>query len=660
MQYDDDKNPPSLKASGGQREKLNRLEKKLYSRSAPSIIDTGRTELKEDMGKNEEIKTDWPNVKTNSFDELAAKMSKVAQNKHNFVNKIFIISLVFFVVAAGIAMFVFLGGSNLVSSRNVDIQVSGLPSVPGGQEVSFDIDVINNNNIDLNAASLLVEYPEGARSPSDFSKELDRERFDLGTIKSKESRRQNIEVVFFGEKDSLKQIKISLEYRVENSSALFYKEKMHEVSISSAPVIITPVYPKEVNSNQDISFNIEVASNSKDEIDNFLVKVEYPFGFVFENSIPQASFGDNIWKFSNLKSGEKRNISIKGNIIGQNNEERVFKINTGTANENDERMIAVPLSQLMETILVKKPFIGMDVLIEGKEGDVALRGGNLANTELIVRNNLPSRLFNTSVEVTFKGAAFNRISVVPDSGGFFQSSNDTILWDKRSVAEFADMGPGSDQRLSFRLAPFTYSNIASGAKPEIEMVIKATGERILESGSVEQVSAMATRKITLATDISLSSKVVRSIGNIENSGPIPPKVDVPTTYTVVWGIKNSFNQVSNVEVRATLPAYVKWTNLHNPSSEIVSLNAVTNEIVWNAGSVLPNTGFGSPEKQVYFQLEFLPSSSQIGQVPTILGEASLSGIDKVTGLRVGLKAPSVTTSFAEDLSFKTGDDKVGQ
>ncbi|KKR28241.1 MAG: hypothetical protein UT61_C0054G0013, partial [Candidatus Woesebacteria bacterium GW2011_GWA1_39_8] len=198
MQYNDEKNPPSLKASGGQREKLNRLEKKLYSRGAPNIIDAGRTELKEDVKQNEEIKTDWPNVKTSSFDELAAKMSKVAQNKHNFVNKIFIASLVFFVVAAGIAAFVFLGGSNLVSSRNVDVQVSGPLSIPGGQEVSFDIDVVNNNNVDLNAASLLVEYPEGVRSPLDFSKELGRERFDLGTIKSKESRRQNIKAVFFG------------------------------------------------------------------------------------------------------------------------------------------------------------------------------------------------------------------------------------------------------------------------------------------------------------------------------------------------------------------------------------------------------------------------------------------------------------------------------
>lgn len=641
------------------REKLDRLEKKLYSRNAPNVIDQGRSDLNQTLeGINKQTNEYWQDVKRNNFDELAARVSRAAQSRYSFVKKIFIISLLFFVAAAGIAAFIFLGGMNAVSSKNVDIKVVGPLSVAGGQEVSFDLNIINGNNIDLDSASLLIEYPEGTRSMKDLSKELDRERFSLGKIKSQESYRQNIKVVFFGEKESIKKMKISLEYRVENSSALFYKEKTHEVSISSAPVIITPIYPKEVNSNQEISFNIEAASNSKDKIENFLVNVEYPFGFVFKESSPKPSFGNNVWKFSSLSPGERKMISIKGNIIGQNNEERVFRINTGTASENDERVIAVPLSQLTESILVKKSFIGLDVLIAGNEGNVSAHGGSRIGAELIVRNNLPSKIFNVSVQAAFKGGAFNRMSVSAGNGGFFQSFNDTILWDKRSVVSFGEIGPGSDERLSFQISPLPYSEIKSGDKPEIEITVTAKGERVLESGSIEEVSTTEIRKITLATDIALSSRSVRSIGNIENYGPVPPKADTPTTYTIVWNINNSFNQVSNVEVRATLPPYVKWTNLKSPDNEIISLNSVTNEIVWNVGSVLPNTGFASSGRQVYFQLEFLPSLSQIGQTPVLLGEATLSGIDKITGLKVESKSGAVTTNFYGDPSYRTGDDKV--
>ena len=118
--------------------------------------------------------------------------------------------------------------------------------------------------------------------------------------------------------------------------------------------------------------------------------------------------------------------------------------------------------------------------------------------------------------------------------------------------------------------------------------------------------------------------------------------------------------MSNVEVKAILPPYVKWTNLKSPDSEAFSFDPTTNEVVWNVGSILPNTGFDSPPREIYFQLEFLPSVSQVGQTPSLLGEASLSGIDKVTGLQIETTAPAVTTNFSGDSSFKTGDEKVVQ
>src|SRR3989338_6520831 len=192
------------------------------------------------------------------------------------------------------------------------------------------------------------------------------------------------------------------------------------------------------------------------------------------------------------------------------------------------------------------------------------------------------------------------------------------------------MGPGSEERLSFRLTPLLYSNIAKGVRPEIEITIKARGERILESGSVEMVSSVETRKIVLATDITLSSKIVRSAGNLENSGPIPPKADAPTTYTVVWSINNSFNQVSNVEVRATLPSYVKWTNIKSPASEIFSFNPVSNEVVWSVGFFffLLILVFLPPPKKYFFFFYFFPKRKKTGKPPGFWGEGKKQFLGK--------------------------------
>ena len=151
MDYNDEK-----------KEKLDNLERKLYSRNAPNIIEnktlstplahSGMEEIEE-----EEVKESWQNPEASSFDEMAAKISKMAGKKHNFVKKIFVFSVAFFVLASAIAAFVFLGGVNLVSSKNVDIKIVGPLSVGGGQEVSFDINIINNNNIDSPAKPIIAK-----------------------------------------------------------------------------------------------------------------------------------------------------------------------------------------------------------------------------------------------------------------------------------------------------------------------------------------------------------------------------------------------------------------------------------------------------------------------------------------------------------------------
>lgn len=641
------------------RDRLDKIERKLYSRKSGGVVDSERSII-EDNDK-EEIATSWSSDDTNKFDILASKISRAAESKHSFVKKIFIVSVIFFVVASLIAAFVFLGGSNLVSSKNVDIKVVGPVSVGGGQESSFDVSIINSNNTALEGASLTVEFPEGTRDPKDLSKDLKRERFSIGTIEKDESYNQKIEAVFFGEKESVKEIKMFLEYRVENSSATFYKEKNYEVTISSSPVIITPTYPKEVNSNQDINLSIEVFSNSKEGVKDLLVQVEYPFGFVYKSSsLSTVEGSNNTWRFGELSSGAKRTINITGSIIGQDNEEKVFRINSGTASKDDERIIAVPIVSLLESIHVKKPFIGLSVLVENKEGDYAAKGGTSVYNQISVRNNLLEKIYNISVEASLSGGALNQSSVLAGEGGFFRSVDNVVFWDNRSVSSFGSMDPGTEQKLSFRLSPLVYSSIPKGASPLINISVKVKGERVLESGTVEQVVASESSRIVLSTDLELTSRSVRSLGSIENSGPIPPRVNTPTTYTIVWTLKNSFNQVGNAVVRATLPSYIKWKDLVSPSGENIVYNSNNNEIVWNAGTILPNTGFSSSAKEVYFQVEFLPSVSQVNTTPIIVGEASLSAIDKVTGIKIEKILPSVTTNFSSDPTFKQDDDKVVQ
>jgi hypothetical protein len=485
------------------------------------------------------------------------------------------------------------------------------------------------------------------------------QKFDLGTIKPGDKKSEVIRAFIYGEKDEVKQMKINVEYKVKNSGATFYKEKVHELSISSSPLIITPTYPKEINSNQDINFAVEVASNSKETMESFLVMVEYPFGFTYNGSSVAPVKGNNTWLIEGLKPNEKRTIDISGNLVGQDNEERVFNIEAGTPNEEDGRTISTVLSASKESIFIKRAFLGLKLQLGGSTADYVYQRGDV-NGAIALTNNLPDRIFNTTVEARFSGSAFSSNTVRASQGGFFRSLDKTIFWDSRAIDKLKDLEPGEQVDLNFNFAPLGYLEVPRGSTPDLSVEVMTRGERILESGAVEKVESRETKKLKFATNTSLTQRVVRSIGKLENSGPIPPKADRETTYTIIWSLTNTWNPATNIQVRATLPPYVKWVNRIDPSTENVTYNQANNEIVWNVNQLLSGAGFGSAAREVMFQVAVTPSLSQVGREAVVLGGVTLKGTDKATGATLENSAPEASTRFSTDPSYRPGDEKVVQ
>ena len=62
----------------------------------------------------------------------------------------------------------FMAGQTQSQTMNIDIMVTGPTSVSGGEKVSLDVMVRNNNNTDLKSAELRMEYPEAPPRPGRF------------------------------------------------------------------------------------------------------------------------------------------------------------------------------------------------------------------------------------------------------------------------------------------------------------------------------------------------------------------------------------------------------------------------------------------------------------------------------------------------------------
>ena len=139
---------------------------------------------------------------------------------------------------------------------------------------------------------------------------------------------------------------------------------------------------------------------------------------------------------------------------------------------------------------------------------------------------------------------------------------------------------------------------------------------------------------------------------------MPPRADTETTYTVIWSVTNSSNDVTDARVRAILPPYVSWKGAVNPGGEAVSFSNVGGEVVWDLGDVPAGVGYTQSAREVAFQVGVTPSVSQVGSSPDITGAAVFSGRDRFTETVVSRSVPEVTINLTTDPLFSSNQRNV--
>lgn len=634
---------------------ISDLEKKLYSREQPVGAEPER-EFKLSP-HYDRVQPDWGEVHNRETSDLPVMKAK--NTRMTFLKKMLLASIGFFLLAVVIAVFAFFGGANSISSDKVGIAIAGPLSIGGGEILSLQITVENQNNADMESADLVIDFPSGTRQVGDLNTELKRSRDALGPIASHQAVVKKSDAVLFGEEGEQKEILVRVEYRVKGSSATFHKEKAYDLIISSAPVIVAIDSMGEVSSNQSLEFTLNINSNSNTTIQNLLLRADYPFGFTFESSTLSPSAGDNIWNLGDLKPEAKRSFKIRGKLSGLDGDERTFRFTVGTVSPQDPRAIGTAFLTSARTVGIKRPFIGLDLAFDGElSQDFVTRAGRTVRADLTWVNNLGGQLLDASLAVRIQGQIFDRSSVFAGQG-FFRSVDNTLIWDQSRDPLLSAIGAGDNGRESFTFTIFPNSQIGGLKNRQMTLDVTMTGKRLNERGDSEIVSSTISKTVKLATDLTLSSRLLYFSGPFTNTGPIPPKVETETTYTAVLTLSNNANDVENAKVVTTLPAYVKWLGVSSPASEKISYNPVGGEVVWEVGSIKSGTGFGTGPREVAFQIGFLPSLSQVGGIPTLVGEISASGDDTFVNSTIRSNTKSaMTTELSSDPNFESGGGVV--
>ncbi len=653
--FDDSDSPVE---SDHEKQKIERLRRAMYSRALESnITEKPRRELEE--GRSE-IGEDWKHGEGSPFTGTIAAPKKM-QFMRVAVRWMVYVGIAFFIGASAFMGYYFFlgGGSSPASPGNIDISVSGPLQVQSGAGTKLQIAIVNRNRTSLELADLVVTFPKGTRSVNDLESYLPSLRESLGTIPAGGRKQGTVGAVFSGKEGDRATIKVELEYRLEGSSAVFVASTDYQIVFSSSPITLAIEGNSETTSGQPVEFTITVASNADAAVKDVLLAATFPFGFTLTQSDPKIG-ANNLWALGDFSPGQKKTVTLRGTLLGESGDERVFRFSSGTRTSKEKTTIEAVMAEYAHHLTVSNPFLGLSIVLNKETGlgGAVVGPGETVNVAVAWQNNLTTPINDAVIVAQLSGITIDG-TTVRSNDGFYRSSDKVVLWDKTTTnGALATLAPGAKGTVNFSFTMPAGDALEGIRDPKLTINVQAAGRRVAETNVPETLQSTVSETIRLASNLELIAQGLYYTNPLSSSGPMPPKAGEETTYGIVLSVTNTTNKVQGGVVKASLPPYVRWTGIFAPANADISFNQNDGTLTWRVGDIEPGTGTTVNVKQLGINIALTPSTSQIGQQPALVRFISLTGVDDATGESVTKTANDITTNIFGDPGFSPSNATV--
>jgi hypothetical protein len=259
------------------------------------------------------------------------------------------------------------------------------------------------------------------------------------------------------------------------------------------------------------------------------------------------------------------------------------------------------------------------------------------------------------------GQALDQSSIVAE-GGFFRASDGSLVWNKNTSSGLRNLDAGASQTLTFSFKVKKPLPISSYKDKNftIDLDLSATGKKIDVGGENVEITSATSKKLLVNSNLQFAVRGLHYSGPFASTGPMPPKVGQETTYTIIWSLINTSNDVSDVKIQAALPAYMHWLGAVAPSGAAVTFDKSSGMVTWNEGTVRAGSGILSQAEEVAFQVGLTPTPNQIDTSPNILLSSVITGTDSFTGASFNYSKPELDTILNDDPQFDPAQGTVAK
>jgi len=563
--------------------------------------------------------------------------------------------IVIFCIAAVLAVLSFILGKTSFDLENVKIRIRVLDAVASGEETILKVEYINENRVNLNNAYLTLDYPSGTFSLD--GKEINQERKDLGTILKKSQGSQEFKVRFVGEKGDSKTVTAKLNFMPQNINSYFEQVAPLRIEINAVLISLNIDGPEKSISGQEANYLVEYENKTDKDLYDLRLELTYDKDFKFKSAEPQPSEeANNIWKIDVLKRGEKRSLNVIGDLKGKEGENKSLIATIGKI--ENEQLIQYSRSEYL-TLISSAPIL-LNVVLTGAEEDCKVFPGQTLNYRIDFKNNTEVPLIELILKAKLEDSVFDFRSIQLKGVGFFDSRDNTITWSGADIPALKLLEPNQSGSVEFSLKlkkpipmmGYYDKNHKAVISAEIETKIVPKQFAVSELRIFSDLSC----KINGEVDLIAKAYYYEPSAGIVNFGPMPPKVDDKTTFTVHWQITGGSNDLEGIRIYSVLPQGVNWENsyINNVSDSEVFYNERTKEIVWEIKKVPAGTGRLLPAQELIFQVSIRPSINQIGTTPTIINETTLEAKDTFAEIILKDVAGEIATNLPDDPRVSNG------
>lgn len=648
----------SVQPSNAKRKKLQ-IIKNFIQRENPT--------KKEEAAKEKEIEKELKNIYRDGKGNMPnlTKLDFIPKNeKRNIIiGLIIVLFIIFLVTLLGFWLF---KPSPKFSGDKVKMDIKAPFSINSGEKINYQIRFTNNEGVSLTKTMLTVNLPAGFTFINSNLPPIDKANqnpnikvWEINDLFMEQSEIIDINGVLIGPISSKPVITANLTYIPANFSSEFQKNETFTTEIMDSLITLASEHTAQVANGEITEIKVRVSNKSAEmPLSALEIDLNFPAEFALLESL-QLNSGE-IAKSLDAYVLNKAKAEISPKILNINSllplEEKIIIYRgkfTVPETKNIDLNLQSKIKQADEYIIQKEETISFEIIkgdlltnliIQGSNQNKPINPGDTLNYLLSIENKSKKTLGNIKVRAVIDSLFMDWKSLNDKNNGV--QENNQILWTADQIPVFSNLLPEEEVEIPFQIKLKNLQDVKNYL-PEDLMVKSFFETQINQINNVPAEITTESNTITneFNTNLTFGAEGRYFGANSETlgSGPLPPIVGQKTTYKILWKITNSLHEISNIEIKAKLPAYITYEAGENLSVGNIYKNQ-NNEIVWQIARIPASVTQSTAD----FKISLTPQTQDAAKILSLMQEGVLTATDSQTKGQITITFQGLTTNLDSD------------